>query len=163
MSIKEKFTPTEWEHLLQSPMLAGLAITAADPGGLWGAVREGGAMAGSLMTARKEAAADSLVATIVAEFETSEGRGIAADGVKELVRDKKPAEVAHAAVERLGEIAKLVTENVPEEADALKTWLRETAVKVAEAGTEGGFLGFGGVKVSEAEKKTLAEIEAALG
>jgi hypothetical protein len=34
---------------------------------------------------------------------------------------------------------------------------------VAEASKEGGFLGFGGVQVSEAEKATLAEIAAALG
>jgi hypothetical protein len=34
---------------------------------------------------------------------------------------------------------------------------------VAEASTEGGFLGFGGVRVSEAEKATLAEISGALG
>jgi len=33
---------------------------------------------------------------------------------------------------------------------------------VAEAASEGGFLGFGGVKVSEAEKATLAEITTAL-
>jgi hypothetical protein len=34
---------------------------------------------------------------------------------------------------------------------------------VAEASKEGGFLGIGGVQVSEAEKATLAEIAAALG
>jgi hypothetical protein len=34
---------------------------------------------------------------------------------------------------------------------------------VAEASKEGGFLGFGGVQVSEAEKATLAEIATALG
>ena len=39
-----------------------------------------------------------------------------------------------------------------------KGWPR----KAAEAGTEGGFLGFGGVAVSDAEKATLAEISAAL-
>jgi hypothetical protein len=33
---------------------------------------------------------------------------------------------------------------------------------VAEASKEGGFLGFGGVQVSEAERTTLAEISAAL-
>ena len=36
------------------------------------------------------------------------------------------------------------------------------AQKAAEAGKEGGFLGFGGVAVSEAEKATLVEISAAL-
>jgi hypothetical protein len=34
---------------------------------------------------------------------------------------------------------------------------------VAEASTEGGFLRFGGVPVSEAEKATLAQISAMLG
>ena len=32
----------------------------------------------------------------------------------------------------------------------------------AEAGKEGGFMGFGGVAVSDAEKATLAEISTAL-
>jgi hypothetical protein len=36
------------------------------------------------------------------------------------------------------------------------------AARAAEAGTEGGFLGFGGVAVSEAGKSTLTEIAAAL-
>ena len=34
---------------------------------------------------------------------------------------------------------------------------------MADAGNEGGFLGFGGVAVSDAERATLAEISAALG
>jgi hypothetical protein len=32
-----------------------------------------------------------------------------------------------------------------------------------ESGTEGGFLGFGGVKVSESEKATLRDISKVLG
>jgi len=38
---------------------------------------------------------------------------------------------------------------------------REVAQKAAEAGTEGGFLGFRDVAVSKSEKATLAEIAAA--
>jgi hypothetical protein len=41
--------------------------------------------------------------------------------------------------------------------------LRHTSQAVAEAAPEGGFLGFGGVRVSDAEKATLAEISGALG
>jgi len=33
---------------------------------------------------------------------------------------------------------------------------------VAEASKEGGFLGFGGIRVSDAEKATLADINKAL-
>jgi len=41
--------------------------------------------------------------------------------------------------------------------------LQHISQAVAEASTEGGFLGFGGVRVSDAEKATLAEISGALG
>ena len=46
---------------------------------------------------------------------------------------------------------------------AFKDWLNHIANLVAEAGVEGGFLGFGGVKVTDAERATLAEISTALG
>ena len=45
---------------------------------------------------------------------------------------------------------------------SFKAWLQAVAQKAAEAGTEGGFLGFGGVDVSDAQKATLGEISAAL-
>ena len=44
----------------------------------------------------------------------------------------------------------------------MKAWLRQVSHNVAEASKEGGFLGFGGVTVSDAEKATLGEIDAAL-
>ncbi len=34
------FTKGEWTLLLKSPMIAGMAITAADPSGLWGLLKE---------------------------------------------------------------------------------------------------------------------------
>ena len=51
----------------------------------------------------------------------------------------------------------------PDEAAAFKTWLREISQKVAEAAVEGSFLGFGGVRVSDAETATLRDISEALG
>ena len=43
-------------------------------------------------------------------------------------------------------------------------WARgHIAHLVAEAASEGGFLGFGGVKARDAEKATIAEISKALG
>jgi len=43
-----------------------------------------------------------------------------------------------------------------------KAWLNSISEKVAEASSEGGFLGIGGVKVSDKEKATLADISKAL-
>ena len=56
-----------------------------------------------------------------------------------------------------------VRAKAPEDAAGFKRWLQDVAQKAAEAGTEGGFMGFGGVAVSDAEKATLAEISGALG
>ena len=44
----------------------------------------------------------------------------------------------------------------------MKAWLMGISTHFAEASKEGGFLDFGGVSVSDGEKATLAEIQAAL-
>jgi hypothetical protein len=44
----------------------------------------------------------------------------------------------------------------------VKTWLMGISQSAAEASKEGGFLGFGGVQVSDAEKATLTDIKSAL-
>ena len=50
----------------------------------------------------------------------------------------------------------------PGDAAGFKAWLGQVGQAVADAASEGGFLGFGGVQVSEAEKATLDEIAVAL-
>ena len=67
------------------------------------------------------------------------------------------------AIEELHAVAALVDAKAPDDAAGFKAWLQAVAQKAAEAGNEGGFLGFGGVAVSDAEKATLAEISTALG
>ena len=36
MADKTSFTPDEWARVVASPLLVGMAITAADPSGVWG-------------------------------------------------------------------------------------------------------------------------------
>jgi hypothetical protein len=40
MTDKSTFTPEEWKLLLESVMMAGIAVTAAEPSGLWGLLKE---------------------------------------------------------------------------------------------------------------------------
>lgn len=161
MSHKDAFTPEEWTDVTLAPMLASFAVTAADPSGLVGVIRESSAT-GWAMKAAKEPAG-TLMAEIVAAYEDPEGRGAIRGALRELVRGKKPAEATAAAIARLHEAARHVDAKTPAEADAFKAWISATAQTVAEAGKEGGFLGFGGEKVSAAERKTLADIDTALG
>jgi len=65
-------------------------------------------------------------------------------------------------IETLNQARTLVETKAQGDVAAFSTWLYQISQKVAEAAKEGGFLGFGGVAVSDAEKATLSEISAAL-
>ena len=49
MADKSNFTLDEWKLLLESVMMAGIAITAADPSGLWGLLKESFASSSELV------------------------------------------------------------------------------------------------------------------
>jgi hypothetical protein len=162
MALRDNFTAEEWARVVGAPMLAGIAVTAAEPGGLWGAVKESAAVAGAMGRAKAEGG-DALIGEIVAAYATAEGRDLARGVLKAEARGRKPAEVVDAAVNELREVSALVSEKAPASAVAFREWLKSVAGRVAEAGTEGGFLGFGGEKVSAAEKATLERLGTALG
>jgi hypothetical protein len=85
------------------------------------------------------------------------------DEIAEKLWGSTPSETTRKALDILRQAATIVEAKVPADAQAFKIWLHKISQDVAEAATEGGFLGFGGVRVSEAEKATLAQISAALG
>ena len=164
MATKADFTPDEWKLLLQSPLLAGVAISAADPSGLIGMMKESMASARALLQAKGDPNADALVKAVAGEFETSEGRGIAQDGVKAAISGAKaPADMVAKAINSLKAASALLDAKGGADALPFKTWLASVAKSVAEAAAEGGFLGFGGTEVSAAEKATVVQIAAALG
>jgi hypothetical protein len=162
MADKSSFTSDEWKTLLESVMAAGLAVTAAEPHGLWGLLEESFASGKMLAKAKMDTAANPLVKAVVDDFATSEGRSTSRDGLQQQLSGKKPAELKTACIEILGKVDGILSAKAPADAAAFKTWLRQISQSVAEAATEGGFLGIGGVLVSDAEKATLAEISSAL-
>jgi len=162
MADKSSFTPDEWKTLLESVMAAGLAVTAAEPHGLWGLLEEIFASGKMLAKAKMDTGTNPLVKAVVDDFATSEGRSTSRDGLQQQLSGKKPAELKTACIEILGKVDGILSAKAPADAAAFKTWLRQISQSVAEAATEGGFLGIGGVLVSDAEKATLAEISSAL-
>jgi hypothetical protein len=74
MAIKTNFTPEEWSRLLASPMVAGMAITAADPSGVWGLLKESMAAGWAVLEAGQNAQATPLVKAVAQDFSTAEGR-----------------------------------------------------------------------------------------
>jgi hypothetical protein len=162
MADKSTFTSDEWKTLLESVMAAGLAVTAAEPHGLWGLLQESFASGKMLAKAKMDTGSNPLIRAVVDDFATSEGRSTSRDGLQEQLSGKKPAELKTACIEILGKVDGILSTKAPTDAAAFKSWLRQISQSVAEAATEGGFLGIGGVAVSDAEKATLAEISSAL-
>jgi hypothetical protein len=162
MTDKSNFTPDEWKLLLQSVVAAGIAVTAADPSGLWGLLKESFAGGTALAKAKMDPGANSLIKAVVADFSTAEGSAAARDGLKNTFKGSKPAEIKDKCIEILRQTAAIVDVKAPGDAAALKGWLQQISQHVAEASKESGFLGIGGVPVSDAEKATLTEISSAL-
>jgi hypothetical protein len=163
MANKTNFTPDEWKLLLESPMMTSMAVTAADPSGLWGMLKESFASASELAKAASDPGANSLVKAVATDFTTSEGRSTARDDLKTKLAGSKAPDIKSKSIESLKQVSALLDAKAPADAPAFKGWLRQISEHVAEAAEEGGFMGFGGVKVSEAEKATLSDISRALG
>jgi len=145
MAGKSNFTPEEWARVAASPIVAGMAITAADPSGLWGLLKESMSGGWALLEAKQDAKANPLVKAVADDIADPATRDAVREAFQERFRNSQLGDAKGKAI-----------------AAAFKSWLKSVAERAAEAGTEGGFLGFGGVAVSDAEKATLQEISAAL-
>ena len=139
-----------------------MAVTAAEPSGLWGTLME--TFAGSAFAASKhDPSANELIKSVIADFETAQGRAAVQEALRKGFAGVKPAEIVHRSLAHLREVSAILEAKAPGEAAVFKAWLRGISQRVAEASKEGSFLGVGGVQVSDAEKATLADISKALG
>jgi hypothetical protein len=163
MADKSSFTKEEWTLLLKSPMIAGMAITAADPSGLWGLLKESFAGGAALTKAATDPGANALVKAVVTDFSSSDGRSAARDGLKAEFTGDQLKDIKTKSIDSLRQVSALLAAKAPGDAVAFKGWLRTVSQQTAEAAAEGGGLFGGGVQVSDAEKATLAEISNALG
>lgn len=162
MANMSDYTPVEWKRLVQSPLLAGYAVSAADPSGFIGLLQE--AFAAARMVSQAQArAGDSLIKAISENLMTSSGRADAREGVRTVTQGASLDEIKHRALGAMRETAALLDAKAGEHATPFKAWLLEIARTVAEAGLEDTFLGFGGIRMSEKEKATLAELADTLG
>jgi hypothetical protein len=156
MTTKADFTEEEWATLVRSPMVAGMAITIADPGGPIEVVKETSAVI-KVVTHEQ---GDDLVGQIAGEMRAL------AEQRKNPVGDFKPRG-AMAGKEIVDEIARaneiVTSKATAEEAEAYRSFIMECAQHAADAAKEGGFMGFHAERVSQGEKDMLAQLGAALG
>jgi len=159
MTAKADYTEEEWARLRRAPLVAGLAISIADPGGPIEAVKE--------TSAALKVAGDPAMAA------RDDLLGAVAQDLHELARQRqnplhdfklKGATAGKQVLDELGAVnAVLTAKATPEEATAFRAWIVEAAQHAADAAKEGGFLGFKAERVSQGERDMLDEIGRALG
>jgi hypothetical protein len=163
MANKQSFTPEEWAKVLEGTMVVGMAVSAADPSGLWGTLKEAFASRSALDAAKRDPGSNEPVKAVIVEFETAEGQSAIQKALHKQFAGAKPSQYIQRSLDNLREVSTIVDTKAPGDAAAFKSWLYSISQKVAEATMEGGFFGLGGVRVSDAEKATLADIAKALG
>ena len=159
MTTKADFTEDDWATLVRSPVVAGMAITFADPGGPIEVMKETAAVV-KFVTGSASEGRDDLVGEVARDV-----RALAEQRTNP-VGDFKPrgALAGKQVLEEISRANEIVSAKAtPEEAGAFREWIMECAQRAADAAKEGGFMGFHAERVSQGEKDMLEQLRSALG
>ncbi len=158
VTTKTDFTEDEWTRVVRAPMVAGMAISLADPGGPIEATKE--TMA-TVRAATNPPSREQLLAEVALELGADiQQHHNPLKGFKPSGEGKSAGELV---LEEIRAVAGIVSAKAtPEEAAAFGTWLVAAAQAAANAAKEGGFMGFHAVRVSEREQAMLDQIQDAV-
>jgi hypothetical protein len=148
---KADFNAEDWSTVVDGPLYAGWRVIAADRGGT---LRESMAMGRVYQEARAKQGASPLLDELIKSPPAIDPERLKAAG----------GDLSAVTADHLRKAMSILEATATaEEADAYKTFVMTVAQAVAAAHKEGGFLGVGGTRISEAEDRALDEISHALG
>jgi hypothetical protein len=156
MSTKSDFTEEEWNRVRRAPLVAGLAVSLADPGGPIEAAKESMA---TLKNATNPPSREQLLAEVALDIQQM------AQHRENPIKGFKPAgpNPGEGVLDELrGVVAIVAAKASAEELAAFGTWLVVAAQAAADAAKDGGFMGFHAVRVSEREQAMIDSVKAAV-
>jgi hypothetical protein len=163
MATRSTFTSDEWTQLRLAPSFVSVGVSAADPSGLFASMRE--TLAGSHETIERINAHQNLelFAALAADHSVPDlpdiERVLGNGSNEQQMRNFKQAALDHVK----NAVAVLAAKGSPTELDAYRQLLVSVARRAASASKEGGFLGFGGVRISAKERKFIDAVAKAAG
>jgi len=157
VTTKGDFTDEEWARVTRAPMVAGLAISLADPGGPIEAAKE--TMA-TMKSATNPPSREQLLTEVALDVQAmTQQRHNPLQGYKP-TKDREPGEQI---LDELHSVQALVAEKAtPDEAAAFGQWLIASAQAAAEAAKDGGFMGFHAQRISDREQAMLDRVRTAV-
>src|SRR4051794_19711606 len=141
MTSRADFTDEEWARLGRAPLIAGLAISLADPEGPIESVKEYGAALKTLVEAAREGGFGDFVQSVARDVADKAQRrenptaGFTPDRSRPLEAILDELRAVHAL---------LIKKATPEDVEEFREWIRMASQRAALAAKEGGFLGIGG-------------------
>jgi hypothetical protein len=160
MAKKADFTSEEWQLILSMPQVASLYLALASPSGPLGLVQEMIASTKGLVEAFKSTSGNELIDAVAADIREKAEKRERLD--PPLKTSKDPNEMKAQCLQACRDVAALLSQKAPAEAQAYKQWVYQAAQNSAMAAKEGGVFGIGGERVSEAETAALKELAIAL-
>jgi len=159
MTTKSDFTEDEWVRVRRAPLVAGMAISLADPGGPIEMAKE--TMA-TVKSATNPPSREQLLTEVALEIQgMTQQKQNPLSGYQ---LDKNAGAPGQQVLDELREVQGIVAAKAtPEESTAFGAWMLATAQAAADAAKEGGFMGFGAEQVSQGEKDMLDQVRSAVG
>ena len=159
MTTKSDFSEEDWSRIVRAPLVAGLAISLADPGGPIESAKE--AMA-TVKSATNPPSREQLVTEVALDIQAEvQQKRNPLKGYRPSSQETAPSG-EQVLVELRAVHAIVAARATPDETAAFGRWLVATAQAAANAAKEGGFLGFGGEQVSKGEQAMLDQVRAAV-
>jgi hypothetical protein len=143
----ERYSPDQWSRVRLGPVAAAGLVIGASPSGVVGTVKEVKALATAINDIRSTTTPTSI-------FNLASDKPVTAEELKSLPKDR------NALIALVRESVAAVASNSPGESAAYGQFLVDLVTNVAAASKEGGFLGIGGTRISEAEQTAIDQIKA---
>ena len=159
MAKKADFTLEEWQRILSLPQVASLYLVLASPSNPLGLAQEMLASAKGIAEALKASSGNELIDAVAADIREKAEKRERLDPPLKVSRD--PNEMKAQCLQTFRDVAALLSQKAPADAQQYKQWVYQSAQNSANAAKEGGVFGIGGERVSEAETVALKEIAAA--
>ena len=159
MTTQADYTTEEWKSILKAPVMAGMVVMLTGQSGPFQMVKEMFSVSKALADAEKQGASNELIGALVTAAKSAKREDMQPEQKFNTIEETRAY-----ALDQVRQVGLLVDQKAPaQEAQEFKQWLTSLGQKVAEAAKEGGFLGFGGVQVTEEEKTAVSDLAMALG